>query len=147
MTITAAHSAPVPTADQPEQGGILVAGVHLSDVLYWVEIDEHVFRSTEYDVLAADKDFAGAIAKFIANSEDYAQFIADLSKQDDASREEADVALTLMQRFTEAYREQRDAAQKDARRVIRLPRKRPGHHAPDGYRRSLHRKLSQHSPA
>jgi hypothetical protein len=146
MTATVAPNAQ-PTADKPEIGCISLGGVPLSQVAYWVEDGEHVFRSTEYDVLAAAPDFAGAVVKFIENSEDYAKFIADLFREDEASLEEAEVALTLIQRFAEVYRQQRDAARQEARRLIRIPRRRPGNVAPDGYRRSPQRKLSERSPA
>ena len=145
MTATATGST-TPTADQPELGCISQGGVQLSQVAYWVEGDEHVFRSTEYDVLGADEDFGAAIVKFVENSEDYATFIADLLRQETAI-DEAEVALVLVRRFADAYRQQRDAARQDARRIIRIPRKRPGSHALGGYRRSPHKKSSQPSHA
>jgi len=145
MTATAATTSP-PTADAPDLGVIGLGGVEISQVAYWVEDGEHVFRSTEYDVIGADLDFNRAVVKFIENSEDYARFIADRFKENDASIDEAEVALTLIQRFAEVYQRQRDSAQEDARRLIRIPRRRRGARVQGGFRRSRHAKSSQPSP-
>ena len=101
-----------PTAEHPELGEISMAGVTLSDVAYWLDGDMHVFRSTEYDVIAADEDKHEAVHTFVSNSEEYAQFLADETRE--PTVDDLRLALVILQRLVESY------AAADANRARRL---------------------------
>ena len=75
-----------PTPGAPEYGEIRLRNLPLSSVAYWQEGDLHVFRSTEYDVVAADEDIDAAARIFAEKSEDYAAFIADPERGAEPSR-------------------------------------------------------------
>ena len=69
--------APPATAENPHVGSVGCYGVELSKVAYWREDGDHVFRSMEYDVIAADEDFYKAVHAFVRNSIDYARFLSE----------------------------------------------------------------------
>lgn len=105
----------VPTEDAPEHGVICREGVVVSDVLHWVEDGDHVFRSTEFDVIAGDADLATAADKFVQNAEDLADFYVDARR--DLTEIELEHAIRLLQRFTEIYRSENRLLEARSRRL------------------------------
>jgi hypothetical protein len=102
-----------PTVDDPESGEIRVRGVILSAVAYWREDGVHVFRSTEYDVIAADEDRDTAARTFIEKSEDYAEFLSD--SDGDPTEDDIAIATMIVHRLLEGYAGPEDA---DCRREL-----------------------------
>src|SRR5436305_14740678 len=79
-------SAHPPTHNTPEHGTILLGDIVLSHVAYWPEDGMHVFRSEEYDVLAAAESMEDAVRVFVQKSEDYAKFLSDADPTPDDLR-------------------------------------------------------------
>jgi hypothetical protein len=104
-------------------------GVVLSKVADLRDGPLHVFRSLDYDVIAADEDKHEAIRTFVANSEDYAGFLSDANG--DATREDLQLASVILQRLLGGYEA---AADRRARRlkIMRMLRRR-GHDAARGW--------------
>lgn len=122
-----------------------MSDIVLSEVAYWKEGDQHIFRSVEFDVFAAAPGRDEAVAKFVENAEDYAKYLAELG--DEGSVDEHETATLILRRLADVYRAQLAAAQHEARRLIRLPRRHSAIHSPSGYWRSPHKKSSEPSPA
>lgn len=138
---TAEHqSAPgrAPSEETPEFGVISIADVVISQVAHWMDGDLFVFRSTEFDVIAADEKRDLAIKIFIDNAQDYADMVGDLAPED-LTQDEAETALLILRRMTAGY--ERNASELRARlarrvRVVSRLRGR-GHDAPrQWYRKS-----------
>ncbi|WCB92287.1 hypothetical protein DSM104299_00977 [Baekduia alba] len=139
MSTTELASPPRPTEETPEHGVISIGDVTLSQVVHWMEHDLFVFRSTEFDVIAADEDLQTAIRAFVESAQDYARMVGDLGA-DELTQDEAETALLIYRRLNDAY--QGIAADLRARlahrvRIVSILRKR-GHDAP----RSWYRKSS-----
>jgi hypothetical protein len=116
-----------PTADAPEHGEIRLRKSLISEVAYWCEGDLHVFRSTEYDVIAAHEDRDIAARIFVEKSEDYASFLAD--HDGDPTLEDLRLALLILQRLVDGYHRPPPLSQL---RIIRRLRGR-GHNAARGW--------------
>jgi hypothetical protein len=93
----------IPTAEEPFLGDVALGGSVISEALYWVEDDQHVLRSTEFDVIADGATFDEALGRFVQNAEDFADYIADLGAAE-ITPAEADVAVALLERFVAGYR-------------------------------------------
>lgn len=76
-------------------------GAMLSGAAYWFEDGLHVFRSTEYDVIAADEDKDTAARIFVEKSEDYGKFLAEPEGQ--PTFEDLGVATLIMSRLIQGY--------------------------------------------
>ncbi len=120
----------LPVSESPEEGVLTFHGVEVFPALYWVEDGDHVFRSMEFDLLAADRDQYVAIQKFIEMAEDLAGYYSDLTKAGRATEAEADIALQILSRINEVLQQQLRLAQEQLRasqrRVINVPRRRTG---------------------
>lgn len=103
--------ADLPVSESPEEGVLTFYGVEVFPALYWVEDGDHVFRSTEFDLLAADRDQYVAIQKFIEMAEDLAGYYSDLTKAGRATEAEADIALEILSRINEVLQQQLRLAQ------------------------------------
>jgi hypothetical protein len=132
-----------PNPESPEIGRITFGGELISEVAYWVEDGDHLFRSTEFDVYAADPDRATAIGKFIDNVDDLGIALAAWTDQDLATGDDMDACVTLLRRMTAAYRavsaELTELQAEQERHIIQvnLPRRRRrGAHTRGGYERS-----------
>lgn len=127
-----------PTEDRPEFGVISVHDVPISQVAHWRDGDLYVFRSTEFDVIAADEDLQKAIVVFVDNASDYADMVSELTASE-LTQHEAEVAMLILRRLSEAYKQGAEMFRARARhhsRVVRLLRGR-GHDAPrTWYRKS-----------
>jgi hypothetical protein len=136
------------TESNPEVGVIAMGDVTLSEVEYWRDGPLHVFRSTEFDVIAADEDQRAAVLKFVANAEDLADSISDLAR-DEITQHEAEVAIKIMERQRDAYRALNDrinASLRRRRRLVRLLRGRGNDAARPWYRQSSLRTSSPLPP-
>ncbi len=100
-----------PTVDDPESGEIRVRGVILSAVAYWREDELHVFRSTEYDVIAADENLDTAVRIFIEKSEDYAKFLSD--PDGDPTEDDIGIAVMIVRRLLNGHAEPDEADYRD----------------------------------
>lgn len=120
----------LPTSESPEEGVLTFYDVEVFPALHWVEDGDHVFRSTEFDLLAADRDQYVAIQKFIEMAEDLADYHVDLMKAGRATDEEADIALQILSRINELLERQlrlaKEQLQAQRRRVINVRRRRAG---------------------
>ncbi len=134
-----------PTADDPGYGTIGIYNQPISDVAYWIEGGDHVFRSVEFDIIAGAPDFDEAISKFIDNAEDLATSIAELDGDDRTAQESQD-AMTIFQRLAGAYEESERIEQERRRRMrlLRLLRRRPDSHR--GFRPSSSPRTSSPAP-
>jgi len=117
-TQTPARSSP--TEDAPDHGRVCVHGVELSEAERWVEGDEHVIRSTEFDLIASGATLEGAVSVFVDNAEDYLRLLTDVISEERATEHEVEAASRLMGRFLEAYERVEDELQREARR-LKLP--------------------------
>lgn len=124
-----------------EDGSIGAVGVVLSRVIHYVEDGMHVFRSTEFDIAAADEDRRTAVVKFVENAQDLVAFYRDL---DDRTNDELHTAFTLMSRFNEVDRITREREEHAVLSKLRhRSRRRPG----GGGHPSSRRRSSRLSPA
>ena len=120
----------VPTEEHPEFGVISMHDVVISEVAHWRDGELYVFRSTEFDIIAADEDWDRAIVMFIDSADDYATMVADLPPEE-ITRDEAEIAVLILRRTRNAYQNRVEALRSSLAqrlRVIRLLRGR-GHDA------------------
>ena len=136
------HSHPMtegaPTVEHPEQGVIGSAGVPLFPVEHWVEDGEHVFHSSEFDLVVGDADFDAAIEKFIEGADDLWGF---LEEQKNLTEGEIELVSLIASRFRALLQEleRRERARRRPLITIRLPRRgverlgtwRPANQTPD----------------
>jgi hypothetical protein len=90
------------TAERPEQGTIRYAGVPAFAVEHWVEGGDHVFRSTEFDLIAGDPDMRRAVDKFVEGADDLWSF---LEEQEKLTEGELELVSLLASRFRKALHE------------------------------------------
>ncbi len=112
------------TAERPERGTISYAGVPMFDAEHWVEAGDHVFRSTEFDLIAGDPDIGRAVDKFVEGADDLWSF---LEEQENLTDGELELVSLLASRFHKVLHEL-DRRER-SRRLIRisLPRQRGEH--------------------
>lgn len=108
----AAHETATP---QPEFGEIGVDGLTLSAVAYWQEDGMHVFRSTEYDVIASNENKQVAILAFVQQSEDYANFLASFGEH---TVEDLTISTMILRRLLDIH----ERAQEHRRRRLAIVR-------------------------
>lgn len=121
--------------------------VVLSEVAYWRDGRTHVFRSLEFDVLAADDDLHRAVTVFVENAEDLANLIAALPREE-LTPDEAETAIAILTRLRDALREgQRRAEHRQTRGLVRALRGRGNDAARPWYRQSSLRISSPRQPA
>lgn len=126
----------LPTKESPEHGAICLKGVVLSEVAYWVEDGDHVFRSTEFDLIAGDPDRDAAIGKFVDYARDLVGLYTDLDIEE-VTPAELEIAMTLVSRLNAAYQQVTDELEAERRRLVVFPRLRNREHRTTGwYRRS-----------
>jgi hypothetical protein len=77
----------------------------LSDAEAWHEGNVYIIRSTEFDVIAEDKDFDQALDKFGTWIIDYAGHLADLVSSHDATSDELETFATLSARILPLFKE------------------------------------------
>lgn len=144
LMATSAHT-PAPTRDDPEQGIIACCDVELSRVLYWREGSEHNFRSVEFDIWAADTDERVAITKFVDTAEDYAKYLNEIIDAGDATTDEIERAVVLLERLTRVYQAQIIVLRAEARKIVRVNifRRQRRVAMRGGYRPSSRKSLSQ----
>lgn len=111
-----------PTAEHPERGTIASAGVPLFPVEHWVEDGEHVFRSSEFDLIIGDADFDAAIEKFIEGADDLWGF---LEEQQNLTEGEIELVSLIASRFRPLLQEleRRERARRRPVLAIPLPRR------------------------
>ncbi len=112
----------VPTASSEkaaEEGCVLASGFFLSEAVGWYEGGVYVLRSTEFDVLVEDEDFAAALDLFVDRLFDYAsilsQLIVDKVATDDELEEFAVLSarsFPLFQSLEKAERKRRPTSRK-----------------------------------
>lgn len=118
---------PAMTADNPHVGSIGWGDIVLSRVAYWREDGDHVFRSLEYDVIAADSDPYRAVHGFVQNSVEYARL---LSSADERTPEDVELANTIMGRLVAILEaiQLGDERERPILRRLRHGRRRRGNH-------------------
>lgn len=128
---------PLPTEENPELGAVRFEEVPITEAEHWVEDGLHVFRSTEFDVTAAAPDEWEAARKLLRNVEDYGQHLVAIGA-DELTVEEARVALTILERFLQGYRNAEARMQRESlpRRVGRLIGRRRSDHRAGFHRQS-----------
>lgn len=114
----------------PEYGVIGMEGLPLSTVAYWQEDGMHVFRSTEYDVVAADADKQAAILAFVQQSEDYASFLASFAER---TVDDLTISTMILRRLLDIY-ERAEAHRRRRLAILRHLRGRGGHSAARSWR-------------
>jgi hypothetical protein len=121
---------PTATSENEAESGCVAARVgaleqRLSDAVAWREDGLYVIRSTEFDLMAEDEDFAGALDIFTRRVFDYAAMLADLVSSGEATDGELAVFSTVSARVVPLAQ----ALEQETRR-LRLPRlrtQRSGH--------------------
>jgi hypothetical protein len=143
----------LPREDAPEFGTIRLCGLLVSEVAYWFEDGDHVFRSMEFDLYAADSDRDVAIRKFIDNADDFAEALVDWDSEGSATPEEVGAARTLLSRLTAGYRAvsnkleaEREERERHLIRVNLRRRRRRGVRVRGWYQRSPLASSSQRQP-
>jgi hypothetical protein len=139
MTTTDTGIPNPPTEEHPERGYIGVMDVPAFKVEHWLADGEYVFRSSEFDLIAADRDIQRAVDRFVESAEDLWSFVEE---QDDPSENELELASLLGSRFRRILHQLERQEQERRRRLISIsfPRTRrrgnlrswhPGSIAPD----------------
>ena len=108
----------VPSEGQPEVGAILYrdTGVAIASVYHWIDEGLHVFRSAEFDLIAAAEDEQEAVNQFVDSLEDRLELIANLD-EDEVTEDEAQLFRQVTERFFEAWR---ILEERERRRVISI---------------------------
>ncbi len=108
----------VPSEGQPEVGAILYrdTGVAIASVYHWIDDGLHVFRSSEFDLIAAAENEQEAVNQFVDNLEDRLELIANLD-EDEVTEDEAQLFRQVTERFFEAWR---ILEERERRRVISI---------------------------
>jgi len=128
----AKESPPNATEDQPNEGAVVldVDGEHitLTDAFHWVEGDEHVIASSEFQVASSGDSFHAAYLQMVDNLLEEAQGLASLIHDGGAAPNERDEALALFERFQRIFaveeRAQRKREEQETRRTLRPRRNR-----------------------
>lgn len=92
-----ASSTSVPTEDAPEVGAIKLFGIKLSDGERWEQDGDYVFRSTEFDVIAAAPSFEEGLRRF---GSELLRFAAYLVELDDPADNEIEMLRALQPYLT-----------------------------------------------
>jgi hypothetical protein len=143
---------PTPTEDAPELGAIKLFGIVLSEGERWVQDDDHVFRSTEFDVIAAAPTFKDGLHRFGSRLLEFMGYLAAL---EDPAENESEMLRLLQPRIVqivERAKEQADEIGEEApqrtRRTATATRSRQrGDHGSQWQPTSKRRTSSKLSPA
>jgi hypothetical protein len=92
-----ASSKQIPTADSPELGAIELLGVTLSDGVRWEQDGDYIFRSTEFDVIAAGSTFEEGLGLFGTSLIEFAIYLADI---EDPAENEVEMLRAIQPRMT-----------------------------------------------
>jgi hypothetical protein len=114
--------------DDPERGEIIVEDVVISEVEHWVEDGLHVFRSTEFDLIAEHEAEFGAVVVFLESAEDLLLHLSDLILEKKATDHEVETAALLLRRFmrmAQASEREREEVDRKLFHVPRVHRHRP----------------------
>ncbi|HEV3094970.1 MAG TPA: hypothetical protein VGY30_10705 [Solirubrobacteraceae bacterium] len=117
MTATDTSTPTAPTEEHPERGYISIMGIAVFQVEHWIDAGEHIFRSSEFDLIAADPDLKRAVDRFVENAEDLWSFIAG---QDEPSENELELASLLGSRFQPILHELERREQEREHRLISI---------------------------
>lgn len=93
-----AGSKPTPTADAPELGAIELFGITLSEGERWEQDGDHIFRSTEVDVIVAAPSFEEGLARFGASLIQFAVYLAEI---EDPAENEIEMLRLLQPRVAQ----------------------------------------------
>lgn len=103
------------TEAAPVCGAAFRLGVRVSDAERWLEDGMHVLRSTEFDVIAGDRDFDGALGQFIDKIEDLWFYLSGLEELTDNENE---TFLALAPRFLRIHQKLEQLEEDRRRRLI-----------------------------
>lgn len=117
MTAIDTSNPTAPTEEHPERGYISIMAVRAFEVEHWIDSDEHVFRSSEFDLIAADRDLQRAVDRFVEGAEDLWTFIVE---QDDPSENELELASLVGSRFRPILHELERREQEREHRLISI---------------------------
>jgi hypothetical protein len=131
----ARESPPAATADQPNQGAVVMSiegddesQVLITNALHWQEDDEHIISSTEFQVASSGETFADAYQQMVDNLLQEALSLAKLIEDAEAAQNEREEALALFTRFQQVIameeKAQRHQEAEEAARRARHRRRR-----------------------
>ncbi|HLX33112.1 MAG TPA: hypothetical protein VKR79_10160 [Gaiellaceae bacterium] len=109
-TSDAEHRVP---ADRARFGELLNHGVTITRACHWVDGDNYVFRSTEFDVLSEGENFDAALARFASDMEDHLFYLFDVMRSGRATDQESAEFAELGERFigaTSRHADEREPA-------------------------------------
>ncbi len=96
------------------------ADAQLFEVLHWQEDGDLVFRSTEFDILAAAPTREQAILQFLENAEDLLSHLQELRDAGGATEHEIETAAALASRFDPVRRYLQDEYDRESRRLVSI---------------------------
>lgn len=107
LDITSDEEEPVEHSEDIKEidfGAIFWREVPISDVEHWTEDGNHIFRSTEFDMLVANEDEQRAVDQFVETTEDLLNITLATLQQGEVAHTDLDVARILIPRFLKVYK-------------------------------------------